>query len=312
MEDRHTIKSDALYGRVAFRPGQVPALHIKPVMRRDQANYTCRVDFRIDFLIAPSKRTHLTLRVIVPPEVPLLKVRGQRVDGTILGPIQEDTSLVINCDVIGGAPSPTVIWIQKKTMIDSQAESYSPSVTQNRLSILKLTRDFHNAKLTCIASNNNLTVPVQSSVIITMNLRPLITKLDSSPKVLQIGHEYDVSCITAGSRPHPNITWTIGNLASLSPITAVTEHGINISTSSVRIIALQIYHGQKLTCRVINPFYPTYPLEDSILLNVTYPPVTTIELGRGISSVVKEGEDVYFNCNVDANPPIYKVSWYHK
>lgn len=46
-EDRHTIKSKVLEGRATFRPGQVPALHIKPVLSSDQANYTCRVDFRI-------------------------------------------------------------------------------------------------------------------------------------------------------------------------------------------------------------------------------------------------------------------------
>ncbi|KAK3855242.1 hypothetical protein Pcinc_038341 [Petrolisthes cinctipes] len=46
-EDRHTIKSKVLEGRATFRPGQVPALHIKPVLSADQANYTCRVDFRM-------------------------------------------------------------------------------------------------------------------------------------------------------------------------------------------------------------------------------------------------------------------------
>ncbi|KAK8750691.1 hypothetical protein OTU49_014950, partial [Cherax quadricarinatus] len=46
-EDRHTIKKQLLEGRAVFRPGQVPAMHIKPVLMTDQANYTCRVDFRI-------------------------------------------------------------------------------------------------------------------------------------------------------------------------------------------------------------------------------------------------------------------------
>ena len=46
-EDRHIIQSSVLQGRVTFRPGQVPALHIRPVAASDQANYTCRVDFQI-------------------------------------------------------------------------------------------------------------------------------------------------------------------------------------------------------------------------------------------------------------------------
>ena len=44
---RHIIQSSKLQGRVNFLPGAVPALHIKPVLRGDEANYTCRVDFRI-------------------------------------------------------------------------------------------------------------------------------------------------------------------------------------------------------------------------------------------------------------------------
>ncbi|KAK7012937.1 hypothetical protein SK128_008518 [Halocaridina rubra] len=320
-EDRHTIKSPALYGRVTFRPGLIPALHIKPVMRSDEANYTCRADFRI----ATSRRTHLRLHVVVPPEVPILRVAGQRITEGILGPLQEGSPLVITCDVIGGTPPPTVVWMRHKKIIDSQIESYSPSMIENQLSILSLTREFHNAKLTCLAANNNVTAPVQATIVITMNyssltctshflppVRPLITRLDSPPKVLQVGREYDITCFTAGSRPHTNITWTLGNMASFTSITPVTEHGINITTSTVKVMASRRYHGQRLTCTAVNPYYSNYPLADSILLNVTYPPVATIELGRGVSSNVQEGEDIYFNCHVDANPPTYKISWYHK
>lgn len=46
-EDRHSIQSAELKNRVFFRPGAIPTLHIKPVFLKDQANYTCRVDFRI-------------------------------------------------------------------------------------------------------------------------------------------------------------------------------------------------------------------------------------------------------------------------
>ncbi|XP_050705095.1 nephrin-like, partial [Eriocheir sinensis] len=39
------------------------------------------------------------------------------------------------------------------------------------------------------------------------------------------------------------------------------------------------------------------------------PPVASLELGRGASSTVREGEDVYFNCHVDSNPPLYNITW---
>ncbi|XP_071547071.1 nephrin-like [Panulirus ornatus] len=304
-EERHTIKSELLQGRVNFRPGQVPALHIKPVMSTDQANYTCRVDFRI----ASSRRTHLSLHVVVPPGQPVLRVGGQRATDGVLGPLQEGSALAITCSVGGGDPPPAVVWKRENEILDSTVESRSASLTVNQLSILRLTRSFHNARLTCVASNNNVTVPIRASLTVTMNLRPLVTRLEASPKGLRVGKEYEITCVSAGSRPHPNITWTIGNVASLTPIVAHTEHGVNISTSRVKVIASRRHHGQRLTCTSLNPLFPAYPLTDSILLNVTYPPVARMELGRGVSSVVKEGEDVYFNCIVDSNPPTYKISW---
>lgn len=51
----------------------------------------------------------------------------------------------------------------------------------------------------------------------------------------------------------------------------------------------------------------------------TDPPVATLELTgstteRGTTTTngvaVLEGEDVQFTCNIDANPPIYRISWF--
>ncbi|ROT68269.1 putative sidestep protein, partial [Penaeus vannamei] len=346
-----------------------------------------------------SRRTHLSLHVVELPGQPVLRVGGQRATDGVLGPLQEGTALAITCSVSGGVPPPKVVWKRQEKILDPTVESRSPTLTVNQLNIARLTRAFHNVRLTCVASNNNVTAPVEASITVTMNpaspysswrsalpaavapssatekagstlsllrifpavvatavwrlksrvcqagspfarwllcceraggikdLRPrgaelhqellgrhapLVTRLEAPPKGLRVGREYEISCVSAGSRPHPNITWTLGSVASLTPITANTEHGVNMSTSRVRVTASRRHHGQRLTCTSLNPLFPAYPLSDSILLNVTYPPVATIELGRGVSSVVKEGEDIYFNCNVDSNPPTYKISWYHK
>ncbi|KAK8750696.1 hypothetical protein OTU49_014953, partial [Cherax quadricarinatus] len=207
-------------------------------------------------------------------------------------------------------PPPTLLWKTNNQVLESTVESRSGSLSVNQLVIKHLSRSYHNVHLTCVATNNNVTSPVHASLTIIMNLRPLFTRLESPPKSLRVGKEYHITCLVAGSRPQPNITWTLGNVASHAPILAQTEHGVNTSTSQVTVTASRSHHGQRLTCTSINPLFPAQPLTDSILLNVTYPPVATIELGRGVSSVVKEGQDVYFNCNVDSNPPTYKISWY--
>lgn len=48
-------------------------------------------------------------------------------------------------------------------------ESRSSSLSVNQLNILRLTRDYHNTRLTCVASNNNVTEPSMASVTVTMN-----------------------------------------------------------------------------------------------------------------------------------------------
>lgn len=41
-------------------------------------------------------------------------------------------------------------------------------------------------------------------------------------------------------------------------------------------------------------------------------PVVSLKMGSNLNPEdIKEGDDVYFECNIRANPKTYKLSWYH-
>lgn len=47
-------------------------------------------------------------------------------------------------------------------------------------------------------------------------------------------------------------------------------------------------------------------------LLVAVPPTLRLELGKGLNpNDIEEGDNVYFECHVNSNPPAYKVVWKH-
>lgn len=60
---------------------------------------------------ASSRRTHLTLVVVVPPSPPQMRVGGELWPaGGLLGSLQEGGRLEVTCTVVGGVPRPAVVW----------------------------------------------------------------------------------------------------------------------------------------------------------------------------------------------------------
>ncbi|XP_046402548.1 nephrin-like [Ischnura elegans] len=70
---------------------------------------------------------------------------------------------------------------------------------------------------------------------------------------------------------------------------------------------------QLLKCHVHNPSIPSSGMEDSFPLNVLYPPQVSLQLGSTLNpDDIKEGDDVYFECHVVANPKEHKITWLHE
>uniref|UniRef100_A0A182JBS5 Ig-like domain-containing protein n=1 Tax=Anopheles atroparvus TaxID=41427 RepID=A0A182JBS5_ANOAO len=70
--------------------------------------------------------------------------------------------------------------------------------------------------------------------------------------------------------------------------------------------------GKLITCRAENPNVTGLFLETSWKIEVVYPPIVSLRLGSTLSADdIKEGDDVYFECHVLANPPWRKLHWLH-
>lgn len=84
----------------------------------------------------------------------------------IVGLMKELTSLYIV--YIIGEPLPEVLWYLDNEVIDDSYQQTFEGTVKNGLMIRTLERKHTVGKLRCLASNNNITRPVESSVKLKM------------------------------------------------------------------------------------------------------------------------------------------------
>ncbi|XP_042241657.1 sialoadhesin-like [Homarus americanus] len=92
------------------------------------------------------------------------------------------------------------------------------------------------------------------------------------------------------------------------------EYGMGTTTTSTLVINVTREHDQAaVVCQAKNPTRPKSPLTNTTTLVVHYPPTVNATLGRTLKpSLLKEGDDVYFDCIVSANPEASSITWYHE
>ncbi|XP_077562209.1 protein turtle homolog A-like isoform X2 [Haemaphysalis longicornis] len=308
-DSERTFVDDSLGSRAYFnRSGAMATLQLQPVRDVDDGEYRCRVDYKR----SRTQNRIVRLNVIVPPtEVLITNRTGEPLrNRPIIGPFNEGSSLTLVCKAIGGRPPPQVTWWLGGELVD---DSYSPAgegVVRNDLVIGKLQRSDLMATYRCQASNNNHTVPVTTSVSLDLNLRPLEVDITTSQPVLLDGQVIDVECQARGAQPKAAIQWFLDDVP-LNGSTLATD--ATRTTSVLHLEAHADMNGKTLSCRGFNPHLPDSELFDNWVLDVHFKPALQLNLVTlDARKQISEGSSVYFDCNVQSNPPVKQVGWLHE
>ncbi|XP_011872251.1 PREDICTED: hemicentin-1-like isoform X2 [Vollenhovia emeryi] len=295
--------------RASFRASPPAQLTLQDLRQSDEGVYRCRVDFRN----SPTKNLKVNLTVIVPPAKPIIYDAKRRDMSKLLEAYPEGADLFLVCEVHGGKPRPQVSWYLESQNIHTSTEvretrgsgGETNVVTISNVTVKALTRRHHHAKLSCRANNTQLAPPPTTTVVIELNMKPLKVEILGKDQILSAGKTYDIKCQSTGSRPPAVLTWW---KSSKQLKGQKKNDGVSLQfTPTVED------EGKFLVCRAENPKLPEAGIEDRWKLRVHFAPIASLKIGSTLNPKnIKEGSDVYFECNVRANPRSYKLTWFHE
>jgi hypothetical protein len=225
---------------------------------------------------------------------------------------------------------------------EQMAEAVMTSRVLNVLMLPRVGRPEAVDRFTCRASNsnhsssynssNNSSGEVEATVGLRINFPPQSVTISQLPEEIHTGKAFHVRCRVLGAQPSVDITWWLdGQL--LGPPATEADNGAVADENETRIAAAHnngaaaadssfsayLYrkfvaedNGRLLTCRATNPALKIAvpPAEASRRLNVLFPPRPRLVYGTNIRpEEVREGQDVYLQCQAAANPAVTRLSW---
>ncbi|RWS15129.1 hemicentin-2-like protein, partial [Dinothrombium tinctorium] len=233
---------------------------------------------------------------------------GNEIKG-IGGPFNEDMLLNLTCESVGGNPFPAVSWWKDAKLIDNSYFTSPKGSVVNVLSLPPLKRKDLMMELTCQASNNNLTAPATVTISIDINLKPREVKIITQLPNMLANERYEFVCQSSGSRPPAKLAWFKDGVQLPSVGESTSDDG-SVTTNFLTLVPSLDDNNKQLLCSAQNPRFPTATMEDSFVLKVHFGPILSLALGASIQhQEILEGSDVFFECNIQANPPVTKIGW---
>ncbi|KAL3230368.1 hypothetical protein MRX96_023420 [Rhipicephalus microplus] len=337
VQARHSV-ADSLRNRAHFSAVRRPALlSISSLRYEDHGSLRLQrgVQVRSPQELRGGARNHRSVcrfLHLAPSQPIILDEKMNVLNGTV-GPYNEGTLLILNCVVNGGKPEPRVTWRQGSVHLHRVYHQKEQDGRKVTLHVRTLRRDHLGAVFTCEAANSNLTAPVHTSVTLAMNQscpgpthfrfqRPWERKktkysdggrvaFNAAP-VNRPEFRAEVECEAEGSLPPALISWWLdGVRLNTSLAQTRLSAGGNVTTSLLGFVPRARDNGRQLRCVATNPRMPGHDqVADNWVLQVHYKPRVSLAWGNRVNrSSIMQGTDVYFECEVDANPRLIEVSW---
>ncbi|KAG1709800.1 Neural cell adhesion molecule 2 [Nymphon striatum] len=247
------------------------------------------------------------------PSKPIItNANGEKLTGTV-GPYNEGSTAIFICSVENGKPSPTVTWWLNNEMKDNTSEEMKNGIVKNTFVFENISRESDEQTLKCESSNIKTVFKV-ATIRLTLNFKPKNVSITSGRTPLSAGVSAKFRCRTSGSRPPADITWWKGSVRMTDTkqqilISDNYNESYTTTIGSLTFVPTLQDNGKYLSCRASNAAISQSAIEDGWKIIVYYVPKANLHIKKLKQEYIVEGDDVSFECTIDANPYITDVKW---
>ena len=105
------------------------------------------------------------------------------------------------------------------------------------LSVSGVSRSHQGSQLSCLASNNNISAPSATSLVLDVQVLPVLVKISATEVDLVEGGGVSLECVVSGGNPRPSVSWLVNQerYSTLEYVSIVPD--IETSQSACRTLS---------------------------------------------------------------------------